>query len=345
MKFIQLLILVLLGSSCTQTLDYKSKTYQNAIYHFENENYDSTRIILLTAARTLKLPDTALHYLAICYHLKNDRDSAIYYWKKATTQNPKFELGYYNLGLMHTYNGDNNKAIEYYDKAIDIDPKSKKALYNKATILFDRNELNKALRLCERAVSADSNYVLPYGLMGQIYFTLGLPDSAYLVNSKLVELEPENPEYLFYLAISESDLGNTKKSIEIYSKSIEINPANNPSYFNRATLYHGIQKFDLAKRDYRTTLKYEPNEVECLVRLSWIYQEENQLDSMRTELEAAIKIDSTYSDAYLYLGDYYRRTNRESRACELYQKAVDLNNQRAIERLKNGCNNGENKSS
>ena len=340
MKITPLLLLVFILSSCSKpTLDFNSQEYLNVVEQFKKENYDSTRMILLLASKEYQLPDTALHYLALTYHLSNKIDSAIYYWELAVSRNPKFELGYYNIGLMHDYNGYDNKAIEYYDKAIDIDPKSKQALYNKALILFNRNELKQALRLCKTALSADSSYVLPYGLIGQIYLTLGHPDSARQANSKLVELDPDNPEYLFYLGVSESYLGNIEKSIELYSKSIELYPAKNQSYFNRATLYHQLRKFDLAKRDYRITLKSEPNQVECRVRMSWIYQEENQLDSMKTELVTAIKIDSTYSDAYLYLGDYYQQTNRKSKACELYQKAVELNNQRASERLANRCNN------
>ena len=346
MKINHLLILVLLLSACGKpTLDYDSQEYLEAVEQFEKENYDSTQIILLQVSNEYQLPDTALNYLALTYHILDKRDSAIYYWEQAVTQNPDFELGYYNLGLMYDYQENQESALENYDKAIRIDPNSKKALYNKASILFQQGKYPESLNLGKRAIASDSTYILPINLLGRIYLEQNKPDSALIYFQQLVQMDSSNAEYHFYLARSESEIGNFKEALKHYNESYKLDPSANHVLFNRATLFQENSQYENAKNDYWTLLGQDSTDVECYIRLSWIYSNQNKLDSMKLVLENSIKIDPNYSNAYLYLGDYYSRINKKSKACELYQKASELNNQRAAERLANGCNNENEKSS
>ena len=339
MRNFHILLIILLIQRCTKTLDYNTVIYKSAVKFYNNQQFDSTKNILIKASTSCQLSDSALHYLALSYYQIGNVDSAIYYLTQAVNKNKEFEIGYYNLGIMYDSKGIQTQALENYEKAILIDPDSKSAIYNKATILYKLTEYNDALKLCQRAIAIDSSYILPFYLTGQIYKVQNKLDSSLLYNQLLIKRSPNDPEYLFHLAISELDNGLKNEAIKHFSKSINILTENNPSYFNRATLYQQQGQFAEAKKDYLKFISTKPHDNESYVRLSWIYTKQNKLDSTRIILETALAMDSTYSDTFLYLGDYYSQTNKNKKACDMYLKAKNLNNIKAIDRIKQRCNN------
>ena len=342
-KKLKLLFISMLIVGCQQTLDHNSTAYKTAVDYFDSNKFDSTVAIL--ERQTIRFSDSALLVLGIAHYQLGNTETALNYLKTAIELNSKFEIGYYNIGLIYDYENKTELALENYDRAIEIDPNSKSPIYNKAAIYFKQNKLIESFKLAKRAIEIDSSYSLPYHLISQVYTALNKLDSALLFNRKLVTVDPTKAEYWFYLGISEEDNGNRTDAIEAYSRSIQLAPESTPSYFNRATLHQRNGNSELAKKDYIQLTKLAPTEMVNYIRLSWIYSSENKLDSTRTILEKAITIDSTFSEAYFYLGDHYYQMKKTFKACELYQKASELNNQRATERFSNRCNNGENKSS
>lgn len=344
MKISHFLILVLFLSACGKsTLDYDSQTHKSAVKYFESNQLDSTVAVL--ERQTLQLSDSALLVLGLAHYKLGNTEKALNYLKKSVDLNSKFEIGYYNLGLIYDYEDQTELALQNYDRAIKIDPNSKSSIYNKASILFYQNQLLESFKLAKRAIEIDSSYSLPYRLIGEIYNSWNKLDSSLFFHRKLVKVDSSKAEYWFYLGISEEDNGNRSNAIEAYSKSILLEPQSTHGYFNRATMYQRNGDSELAKKDYLKLTQLVPKDLVNYVRLSWIYSNQNKLDSTRTILEKAIAIDSTASEAYFHLGDYYYTSKNNIRACELYRKAAQLKNQRAEERLEQRCYQGENKSS
>lgn len=57
--------------------------------------------------------------MAIVYKNKNELDSAIKWYLKATEINPRYSFAYNNLGNIYKDRNQNEDAIKYYSKAVE----------------------------------------------------------------------------------------------------------------------------------------------------------------------------------------------------------------------------------
>lgn len=53
--------------------------------------------------------------------------------------------------------------------------------------------------------------------------------------------------------------GNFKASIELFTKAIEINPANASYYYYRGMAYKKLKQLDLAKKDFQKAAELDPS--------------------------------------------------------------------------------------
>ncbi|MGC8603729.1 MAG: tetratricopeptide repeat protein [Desulfomonilaceae bacterium] len=79
-------------------------------------------------------------------------------------------------------------------------------------------------------------------------------------------------------------------AIDLYNKSINLNPDNAAAYVQRASVYQMVERFDDAIRDYEEALKLRPD----------------------------------YYLAMEYLGSLYENRNEYSKAVQIYSRALSL---------------------
>ena len=73
----------------------------------------------------------------------------------------------------------------------------------------------------------------------------------------------KNAEKWFDLAKQEYEKGNTRKSIEYYSKAISIKPDYISAYYNRAQDYDSLGEYEHAIQDYTRVIKRNPSDHEA----------------------------------------------------------------------------------
>ncbi len=73
----------------------------------------------------------------------------------------------------------------------------------------------------------------------------------------------KNAKKWFDLANQESEKGNTRKSIEYYSKAISIKPDYVSAYYNRAQDYDSLGEYEHAIQDYTRVIKLNPSDHEA----------------------------------------------------------------------------------
>ena len=96
--------------------------------------------------------------------------------------------------------------------------------------------------------------------------------------------------------------GDYQRAIEVITKSIEINPNWEISYFYRAVANHAHEKFDDAILDYTKTLKINPEMIDAYFNRAKIILEKKEitphtLDNVIEDLNEALKRDEKFTDA------------------------------------------------
>jgi tetratricopeptide (TPR) repeat protein len=116
---------------------------------FENKEYDKA---LTYYRKSLQSESSYLTYVLIGNTLavRGDINAAEYSYQKAIELNNKYELSYFNLGLLYSQTNQIEKAINQFNKVIEINPKFSDAYRNLAIALYIKEEYQAALEYFEK---------------------------------------------------------------------------------------------------------------------------------------------------------------------------------------------------
>jgi tetratricopeptide (TPR) repeat protein len=151
-----------------------------------------------------------------------------------------------------------------------------------------------------------------------------------------LKLEPANP----HNALLFSNLGTIQRrqrrydqALESYTFALNIAPRALPILLNRAALYLELGKDDLARIDYSWVLDIDKDNAaqlttaqyaELYVARAGVENDMKHVDLAMMDLEEAIRLDASLTDAYLMRGQIYLSQKKKDLAKRDFEKAVAL---------------------
>lgn len=149
---------------------------------------------------------------------------------------------------------------------------------------------------------------------GPIYYNLGcmlqkvnqfdLAEKAYI---KAYNLSPENSKILNNLAIVQKELGNSEAE-NTFKKAIQVNPADENTYFNFANYLVGVYKNIEARQMFLKCLSLNPKNIHCLLSFSrYLFNSEKDANTSITYLKIVLEIERYNSDAHLLIAEIYEQ--------------------------------------
>jgi GWxTD domain-containing protein len=139
-------------------------------------------------------------------------------------------------------------------------------------------------------------------------------DMAYDVYEEILEINPACVEALFEMGkIKEDEFYEFHKSV----RQEELSPALSLNSY-------AYKDFMTAERFFKKAIKYDPENIEYYLHLSYLYEEIGQMEKGISLLRKVIEIDPQNKNAYLFLGLLcYKTANYDS--CQiLYKKAMEI---------------------
>jgi tetratricopeptide (TPR) repeat protein len=182
------------------------------------------------------------------------------------------------------------KAEPLLKKAIELDPQFARAYFGlahvyvtRASVLGDEDAtlFERAKDLLLKAIALDPNDALSYSLLGIVYFALNDFDRGVAVYDKALELNPNDPDVLFHVAVCLPLVGRGKEAAEMMERAFRLNP-HYPVFYNYAVdPYYATGQFRQVITLVRRTLG-EPC-LWCQMELAMSYAELGR----QTDAEAA----------------------------------------------------------
>lgn len=280
--------------SQTSKIDYTKKGIQK----IENEQF-SEAIIDFKIALKLNPKDTlALHKRALCYEATEKYDLALNDFLQLNKSNQNEEI-VSEIGFIYLNLENYPKAKEYLNSAIVLNPKNPNYLYNLGYTYFKEKDHLTAIKYYDKAIEIDNN---------RLSFQKAKARSLYKMEKYEDALAIINP----FFNAKKFDIGFLAIRLDIYKHQ---------------------EKYDLALKDAKTLLVYNPNDIDLLLSagesLLYLeeYEEELLVRKKILEIAETDKLSNNFKAAALTdLGISYSSNLDYENALSYLNKAINLNN-------------------
>lgn len=263
-------------------------------------------------------------------------DESLAAFNKASELAPQAVLPHQHLGEVYRQQGDLKKSAEQLTKALELEPNDAATLLLRANVEYQLNDVEGALKDADAAIKVQPGLLVAHLLKAEILASSGRVDEAASSLEKLVPLAPNQTKLLEPLATFYLVGGQPRKSIETFSKIIELEPENYRALRFRGDANLNIGNHAAAVADFDAALKLNENDDGLLNNFAWVLAtspDDNVRDGKRA-IELATKaaemtnyevphILSTLAAAYAETGDFDTAKKWSAKSVEVSQQELD----------------------
>lgn len=201
----------------------------------------------------------------------------------------RMEVDLWNfIGLCHSKLTEYNEALVAYNKGLQIESRNIDLLVNRAMVYeaMEKPQLALAdyetvllldphsevaslnlvkLRSKEEQLQALNTFVANrpshpqgYEKRGLLFFEMELYQNAEKDLERALELQPENDEYLFNLALVRFKMGNLTDAGTLFIELTDRDPRHAGAYFNLGNIMYRQKNFDAAVSYYTMAIQHQP---------------------------------------------------------------------------------------
>ena len=199
---------------------------------------------------------------------------------------------------------------------------------------FTHEGRRKALAYFQEAVEKDSNLVLAYVGISNVYQILGnlefvLPSVAHpqgkLAIAKALEIDPHSGEahaaLAWRLLYYDWDFAASEKE---FKYALELNPNAATTHQGYAKYFAALGKFPESIAEMKRALDLDPLSLNKMSDFCRVLLYARRYDDALTQCKTALEIDPNYGEALFMTGDVYAAMGKDLEAHRLYAKAETL---------------------
>ena len=241
--------------------------------------------------------------------------SAIEDLNMAVSLNPDAEA-FMARGDARTENEQYVSAMEDYERAIALSP-SAEAYISREESHFKLDNFDNALRDSNRAIALDKTNPDACMHRGNVYLAQGVFDTAREEFTKAIGLVPEVVDmYSDTLELLESDT-----ELALYERIVK---AQGGMYCNTGFCYLGLGENNKAIQDFDAAIKLQPENVDFYCARSTAHVQTANFADGAMDLDTAIQLDSTDTNALFMRSVLSFNSNDVERAVEESSRAINL---------------------
>src|SRR5438094_111102 len=251
---------------------------------------------------------------------------------RALKLNPNYSDALALQSIVAVVQNDKERALGLANKAVAADPKSAAALTALSYAQQANFDLEGARDSLEQAVQADPNNALAWARLAEIHMSFAELDKALEAAQKAVSLDPNLSRTQMVLGFAYLTRVNTIESKRSFERAIELDQADSLSRLGLGLAR--IREGDLVegRREIEVAASLDPNNSIIRSYLGKAYYEEKRTELADRDYATAKELDPKDPTAYFYDAIQKQTTNRPVEALQDLQKAIELNDNRAVYR-------------
>ncbi len=234
------------------------------------------------------------------YDKPGNLDLAVVALKNSVHTDPRFALGYAQLG-------------EAYRLKYQVDQ--------------DTKWLDEAQAYGQRAVELDNRMPSTYVTLGRIHDEIGKHDLALQEFQHALDIDPKNASALSGLARAYEHSGRIQDAEAAYLKAAALRPDDWDGYNNLGNFYDRQSKYPQSIQAYRKAIELTPDNAQVYLNLGGTYLDwgdAKQYPAAEAAIKKSIELSPSYP-GYANLGDLYFHEKRYADYAAATRKALELN--------------------
>jgi tetratricopeptide (TPR) repeat protein len=228
------------------------------------------------------------------------------------------------LGVIYAQLGRHDEAVAAILRVLDERPNDFEALKNLALIYRDTDQVAQAILFARQAAQARPDYAPIYQLLGELYRAAGDPSSAQQAYQKAVELDPEDVNSLWGLAMSHWDQGQHQEAIVQLEAALQVVPDNLQVRQALGDLYARIGDWQKAIEAYETVLAASPELVQVRSALAQAYAQAGRLEEAEAQALQVLRVAPDDYLSHKNLALLYQQMGRVDEALAQAEAALEL---------------------
>ncbi|MGB8323890.1 MAG: tetratricopeptide repeat protein [Candidatus Acidiferrum sp.] len=204
--------------------------------------------------------------------------------------------------------------------------------YDKGLQQVRQGNHTEAARQFQAALREDSNFALAYAKLAQSYAQLGQDDEAEQAAQKAVALSTQLPLQEKYLiqASHDSILKDYTKAIESYQNLVDVSPDNTDYLFDLGSAYEKTSNFDKAKETFARIVTLDPRRIEAYLELGRVKilsgDTQGGIDDLTRAKSMAVQLgdDAERAEVLQAMGGGYAAIPRYDEAVKNLQESLDI---------------------
>ncbi|OBU37438.1 tetratricopeptide repeat protein [Photobacterium phosphoreum] len=161
-----------------------------------------------------------------------------------------------------------------------------------------------------------------YPNLGLAYSQKGEPDKAIEQYKKVLAVDPNRVNTLYYLGTTYAYKGELDEAIEQYNKALAVDPTDVHTLSNLGTAYAHKGELDDAIEQYKKALAIAPTDVHTLSNLGLTYSKNDELDEAIEQYNKALAVDPKNVNTLSNLGLAYSQKGELDNAIETYVNCI-----------------------
>jgi tetratricopeptide (TPR) repeat protein len=303
-----------------------------SVAYAQRVDWENARVILREG--TSQYPDfppffvqNAMIYLGLG-NLKGAEDVL----KQTIKRHPDYGLGWSALSLVKQVLGEKTLAMDAARKGVELSPEVPSAHIIMSYAFQAAFNLKQALESINRALALDDRNVTALLNRARLLFGSGYRDIASKDVEKAQELDPGNGEVHNLKGFLLLARRKTDKAISAFKEALRMNADLGEPHLGLALAYMRKADVAVAMEEMTTAVLLEPRRSLFLSYWAKMLYQIHRFDKALDMLTLAQEMDPRDPTPYLYKGIILRDLNRPVEAVSSFNKAVALNDNRAVYR-------------
>ncbi len=254
--------------------------------------------------------------------------------ERALTLDPNYSDAFALQSIIAVVQNEKEKALNLAERAVEADPNSATAQIALSYAKQASFDLEGARASLEEAVKLDPENALAWARLAELWSSFGNLDKALEAAQKAVALSPDLSRTQTVLGFAYLTQVKTRQSKEAFEKAIELDQADPLPRLGLGLAK--IRESDLheGRRDLEIAASLDPNNSLIRSYLGKAYFEEKRTELDRREYEVAKELDPKDPTPWFYDAIRKQTINRPVEALHDLEKAIELNDNRAVYRSK-----------